>query len=87
MLNVNLYRKIKPLSRDCELYKVKKRKVLGILKDDRIATLKQFLCKPPEIESKRVDEVRRIEQDVYQKRQVKILRKILLRGLLEKDAP
>ena len=32
---------------------VKKRKVLGILRDDRIATLKQFLSKIPGIKSKR----------------------------------
>lgn len=93
---------------------VKKRKVLGILKDDRIATLKNFLSKIPGDKvkefcidmkeslrklvealyfkakvvadpfhviadsNKRMDEARRIEQDVHQKRKVQIPKKIFL---------
>ena len=93
---------------------VKKRKVLGILRDDRIATLKNFLTKIPKDKvrevcidmkeslrklvealypeakvvadhfhvvadsNKRVDEARRIEQDVHQKRKLQIPRKIFL---------
>lgn len=93
---------------------VKKRKVLGILKDDRIATLKNFLTKIPRDRvrevcidmkeslrklagavypeakvvadhfhviadsNKRMDEARRIEQDVHQKRKVQIPKKIFL---------
>jgi len=93
---------------------VKKRKVLGILKDDRITTLKKFLSKIPgdkvkEVcidmkeglrkaaeavfpearvvvdhfhmvadSNKRMDEARRIEQDVHRKRKVKIPKKIFL---------
>lgn len=95
---------------------VKKRRVLGILRNDRIATLKEFLSKIPEDKvkevcidmkeglrkaserlfplarvvldpfhviadsNKRMDEARRIEQDVYQKRKVKIPKKIFLVG-------
>jgi transposase len=95
---------------------VKKRRVLGILRDDRIATLKEFLSKIPEDQVKevcidmkeglrkaseglfplakvvldpfhviadsnrRMDEARRIEQDVYRKRRVKIPKKIFLIG-------
>jgi len=95
---------------------VKKRRVLAILRDDRIATLKQFLVRIPKdrvkeacidmkeslrkaVEevlpqakvvadpfhvvadaNKRVDEARRIEQDVQWKRKVKIPRMILLIG-------
>ena len=93
---------------------VKKRKILGILKDDRIATLRNFLSKVPgdkvkEVcidmkeslrklvealypkakvvadpfhviadSNKRMDEARRIEQDVNQKRKVQIPKKIFL---------
>ena len=95
---------------------VKQSKVLGILRDDRIATLKKSLSKVPgdkvkEVcidmkeslrkaaeglfpgakvvvdpfhviadSNKRLDEARRIEQDVYRKRKVKIPRKIFLIG-------
>ena len=95
---------------------VKKRRVLGILRDDRIATLKEFLSKIPEDKTKevcidmkeglreaserlfplarvildpfhviadsnkRMDEARRIEQDAYRKRRVKIPKKIFLIG-------
>jgi len=95
---------------------VKKKKVLGILKDDRIATLKSFLTKIPKDRvrevcidmkeslrklaealypeakvvadhfhviadsNRRMDEARRIEQDVYQKRKVRIPKKIFLVG-------
>jgi len=95
---------------------VKKRKVLGILRDDRIATLKKFLSKIPDDKvkevcidmreslrkaaeavfpaarvvvdhfhmvadsNKRMDEARRIEQDVHRKRRVKIPKKIFLIG-------
>ena len=95
---------------------VKQRKVLGILRDDRIATLKNFLSKiagdkvrevcidmkdslrklvnrlfplakvvvdPFHViadANKRMDEARRIEQDVYRKRQVQIPKKIFLIG-------
>lgn len=95
---------------------VKQRKVVGILRDDRIATLKEFLAKVPgdkvkEVcidmkeglrkaaeavfpsarvvvdafhviadSNKRMDEARRIEQDVYRKRQVQIPKKIFLVG-------
>jgi len=95
---------------------VKQRKVLGILRDDRIATLKNFLNKIPEDKvkevcidmneglrkaaevvfpsarvvvdpfhvvadsNKRMDEARRIEQDVYRKRKVMIPKKIFLVG-------
>lgn len=95
---------------------VKKRRVLGILRDDRIATLKEFLRKIPKDKVKevcidmkeslrklaevifpeakvvvdhfhviadanrRMDEARRIEQDVYRKRKVKIPKKIFLIG-------
>ena len=95
---------------------VKKRKMVGILRDDRIATLKMFLKKVPKEEVKevcidmkeslrkvaeevfpkakvvvdhfhviadsnrRMDEARRIEQDVYRKRKVKIPKKIFLIG-------
>lgn len=95
---------------------VKQRRVLGILRDDRIATLKKFLArvsgdKVKEVcidmkdglrkaaeavfpsarvvvdpfhviadSNKRMDEARRIEQDVYQKRKVKIPKKIFLIG-------
>ena len=95
---------------------VKKRKVLGILRDDRIATLKKFLSKIPgdkvkEVcidmkeglrkaaeelfplarvvvdpfhvianSNKRMDEARRIEQDVCRKRKVKMPKKIFLIG-------
>lgn len=93
---------------------VKKRRVLGILKDDRIATLKDFLNRIPKGKvkevcidmkealrkaaeglfpesrlvadpfhviadsNKRVDEARRIEQDINQKRRVRIPKKIFL---------
>ncbi|HUV57113.1 MAG TPA: ISL3 family transposase [Dehalococcoidales bacterium] len=95
---------------------VKKRRVLGVLRDDRIATLKKFLSKIPgdkvkEVcidmkeglrktaeglfpsarvvvdpfhviadSNKRMDEARRIEQDVYRKRKVQIPKKIFLVG-------
>ncbi len=95
---------------------VKKRKVLGILRDDRIATLKNFLGRVPKDKvkevcidmkeglrkaaealfpeakvvadhfhvvadsNKRMDEARRIEQDVHRKRKVKIPKKIFLVG-------
>ena len=95
---------------------VKQRRVLGILRDDRIATLKKFLSKVPgdkvkEVcidmkgglrkaveglfplagvvvdpfhviadSNKRMDEARRIEQDVYGKRKVQIPKKIFLVG-------
>jgi transposase len=95
---------------------VKQRKVVGILRDDRIATLKKFLAKIPKDKVKevcidmkeglrkaaeavfpsarvvvdpfhiiadsnrRMDEARRIEQDVHRKRQVQIPRKIFLVG-------
>ena len=95
---------------------VKKRKVLGILRDDRIATLKMFLKKIPQERvtevcidmkeslrkvaegvfpqakvvvdhfhvvadsNRRMDEARRIEQDVLGKKKVKIPKKIFLIG-------
>ena len=95
---------------------VKQRKVLGILRDDRIATLKKFLTKIPRDKvkevcidmkdglrkaaeavfplarvvvdpfhviadsNKRMDEARRIEQDVHRKRKVQIPKKIFLVG-------
>jgi transposase len=95
---------------------VKKRRVLGILRDDRIATLKKFLGKIPKDKvkevcigmkealrkaaetlfpkakvvadpfhviadsNKRMDEARRIEQDVYWRRKVHIPKKIFLIG-------
>jgi len=95
---------------------VKKRRVLGILRDDRIATLKEFLSKIPKDKvrevcidmkeglrkaaeelfplakvvadpfhliadsNRRMDEARKIEQDVYRKRKVKIPKKIFLIG-------
>jgi len=95
---------------------VKQRKVLGILRDDRIATLKKFLTRIPREKvkevcidmkdglrklaetvfplarvvvdpfhviadaNKRMDEARRIEQDVHRKRQVQIPKKIFLIG-------
>ena len=95
---------------------VKQRRVLGILRDDRIATLKKFLSKIPgdkvkEVcidmkdglrkaaeaifpsarvvvdpfhviadSNKRMDEARRIEQDVHRKRKVQIPKKIFLVG-------
>jgi len=95
---------------------VKQRKVVGILRDDRIATLKKFLTKIPRDKvkevcidmkdglrkaaeavfpsarvvvdpfhviadsNKRMDEARRIEQDVHRKRQVQIPKKIFLVG-------
>jgi transposase len=95
---------------------VKKRKVLGILRDDRIATLKMFLKNIPQERVKelcidmkeslrklaeqvfpkakvvvdhfhvvadsnrRMDEARRIEQDVLGKKKVKIPKKIFLIG-------
>ena len=95
---------------------VKKRRVLGILRDDRIATLKEFLSNIPEDKTKevcidmkeglrkaserlfplarvilepshvitdynkRMNEARRIEQDAYRKRRVKMPKKILLIG-------
>ena len=95
---------------------VKQRKMLGILMDDRIATLKEFLRKIPKDKvrevcidmkeilrkaaeylfptakvvldpfhviadaNKRMDEARRIEQDVNRKRRVKIPKKIFLIG-------
>ena len=102
---------------------VKKRRVSGILKDDRIKTLKEFLSKITEDKvkeacidmkeglrkaserlfplakvvvdpfhviadsNKRIDEARRIEQDVYRRRRVKIPKKIFLvgRGKLGED--
>jgi transposase len=95
---------------------VKERQVLSILKDDRIATLKDFLTKIPRDKVKevcidmkeslrkvvetvfpeakvvadhfhviadsnrRMDEARRIEQDIYQKKKVRIPKKIFLVG-------
>ena len=95
---------------------VKKKKMLGILKDDRIATLKIFLKKIPQDKVKevcidmkeslrkvveelfpkakvvvdrfhvvadsnrRMDEARKIEQDVLGKKKVKIPKKIFLIG-------
>jgi transposase len=95
---------------------VKQRKMLGILRDDRIATLKKFLSKVPRDKvrevcidmkdglrkaaeavfpsarvvvdtfhviadsNKRMDEARRIEQDVHRKRKVQIPKKIFLVG-------
>jgi len=95
---------------------VKQRKVVGILRDDRIVTLKKFLTKIPagkvkEVcidmkeslrkaaeavfplakvvvdpfhviadSNRRMDEARRIEQDVHRKRQVQIPKKIFLVG-------
>ena len=95
---------------------VKQRKVVGILRDDRIATLKKFLTNIPADKVKevcidmkeslrkaaetvfplarvvvdpfhviadsnrRMDEARRIEQDVHRKRQVQIPKKIFLVG-------
>jgi len=95
---------------------VKQRKVLGILRDDRIATLKKFLSKVPRDKvkevcidmkdglrkvveavfplarvvvdpfhviadsNKRMDEARKIEQDVRRRRQVQIPKKIFLVG-------
>ena len=95
---------------------VKKRQLLRILKDDRIATLKDFLTKIPKDEVKevcidmkeglrkvaealfseakvvadhfhviansnrRMDEARRIEQDIHQKKKVRIPKKIFLVG-------
>ena len=95
---------------------VKKRQVLRILKDDRIATLKDFLTKIPKDKVKevcidmkeglrkvaealfpeakvvadhfhviadsnrRMDEARRIEQDIHQKKKVRIPKKIFLVG-------
>jgi len=95
---------------------VKQRRVLGILRDDRIATLKKFLSKIPgdkvrEVcidmkdglrkaveavfpsarvvvdpfhviadSNKRMDEARRIEQDVHRKKKVQIPKKIFLVG-------
>jgi len=95
---------------------VKKRKVLGILRDDRVATLKMFVKTIPknrvkevcinmkeslrkvaeEVFSKakvvvdpfhviadvnrRMDEARRIEQDLHRRREVKIPKKIFLIG-------
>ena len=95
---------------------VKQRKMLGVLKDDRIATLRGFLNNIPKDKvkevcidlkeslkklaedmfpqaqviadafhviadaNKRMDEARRIEQDIYQKRKVKIPKKIFLIG-------
>ena len=95
---------------------VRAKSVLGILKDDRIATLKKFLTKIPgdkvrEIcidmkeslrklvealypdakvvadhfhviadSNRRMDEARRIEQDVHRKRRVQIPKKIFLIG-------
>jgi transposase len=95
---------------------VKKRKVLGILRDDRIATLKVFLKNIPQERVKelcidmkeslrrvaeevfpkakvvvdpfhviadsnrRMDEARKIEQDVLRKKKVKIPKKIFLMG-------
>ncbi len=95
---------------------VKQRRVLGILRDDRIATLKRFLSKIPgdkvrevcidmkdglrkaaEVvfpsarvvvdpfhiiadSNKRMDEARRIEQDVHRKKKVQIPKKIFLVG-------
>ena len=95
---------------------VKQRRVLGILRDDRIATLKKFLSKIPgdkvrEVcidmkdglrkaveavfpsarvvvdpfhviadSNKRMDEARRIEQDVHRKKKVQIPKEIFLVG-------
>ncbi len=93
---------------------VKKRRVLGVLKDDRIATLKEFLNKIPKDKVKEVcidmkdglrkavealfpeakvvvdhfhviaesnrkmDEARRIEQDIHRNKKVKIPKKVFL---------
>ena len=95
---------------------VRERKMLGVLRDDRIATLRGFLSNVPKDKvkevcidlkeslkklaeemfpqaqvvadafhviadaNKRMDEARRIEQDIYQKRKVKIPKKIFLIG-------
>ena len=95
---------------------VKQRKMLGILRDDRIATLKAFLKKTPKGKvrevcidmkeslrkvseevfpkakvvvdhfhviadsNRRMDEARKIEQDVLRKKKIKIPRKIFLIG-------
>ncbi len=95
---------------------VKQRKVLGILRDDRMATLKKFLSKIPRDKvrevcidmkdglrkaveavfpldrvvvdpfhvtadsNKRMDEARRIEQDVHRKKKVQTPKKIFLVG-------
>jgi len=95
---------------------VKQRKMLGILRDDRIVTLKKFLSKIPKDKvrevcidmneslrkaseavfpsakvvvdpfhviadsNRRMDEARRIEQDVHRKRKVQIPKKIFLVG-------
>ncbi len=95
---------------------VKQRKVVGILRDDRIATLKKFLTRIPRDKvkevcvdmkeglrkaaeavfplarvvvdpfhviadaNKRMDEARRIEQDIHRKRRVQIPKKIFLVG-------
>jgi transposase len=95
---------------------VKQRKMVGILRDDRITTLKKFLAKIPREKvkevcvdmkdglrkaaeavfpsakvvvdpfhiiadsNKRMDEARRIEQDVHRKRNVQIPKKIFLVG-------
>ncbi len=95
---------------------VKQRRVLGVLRDDRIATLRVFLKKLPQDKvkevcidmkdglrklaeglfpaanvvvdpfhvvadaNKRMDEARRIEQDVVRRRQLKIPKKIFLVG-------
>ena len=95
---------------------IKLRRMLGILKDDRIATLKEFLNKIPQDKVKevcidmkeslrkavavtfpearvvvdhfhviadanrRMDEARRIEQDVHRRRKVKIPKKLFLIG-------
>jgi transposase len=95
---------------------VKRRKMLGVLRDDRTATLREFLSNIPKDKvkevcidlkeslkklakdlfpqaqivadafhviadaNKRMDEARRIEQDIYQKRKVKIPKKIFLIG-------
>jgi transposase len=95
---------------------VKQRKVVGILRDDRIATLKKFLSRIPRDKvrevcidmkeglrkaaeavfplarvvvdpfhviadsNKRMDEARKIEQDVHRKRKLQIPKKIFLIG-------
>ena len=95
---------------------VRAKRVLGILKDDRIATLKDFLTRIPKDKvkevcidmkeglrkvaealfpeakivadyfrviadsNKRTDEARRIEQDIYQRKEVRIPKKIFLVG-------
>ena len=95
---------------------VRAKRVLGILKDDRIATLKDFLTRIPKDKVKevcidmkeglrkvaeglfpeakvvadhfhliadsnrRMDEARRIEQDIHQKKKVRIPKKIFLVG-------